>query len=643
MKRWLILLALVCSCKKHGGSVASVPSPSGPKSTAELDALWAEAPEGAVGGFVMSPRAVGMTEHAWKDLHAYFKTVPELAPTEAKAVKHLGELGLTTDLPLADLGLAPGKGFALFAVHGGSDAVVLLPVADRDKFLAKVKGTKGTDGLDRVGGASCKPVDGWYACAHDPAVLGTLRKGKLDISPAKARGDIEGVMTTPAKAAAVIQLDRGAMVVRGIVSGVPSIVTSRLGSPVKPHVDLDRASGFAVLNLEGLLADVPAIPVVAGVTAADLAHSIGGPLTVTTAPDQSADARIPLKDPEPAKKVLAHCQELPILDAKLVGDTCHVRMPIYDPPFDIVASVDNDELRIASKGSSGPSGPAPASSVGVELANGAWQMAFWGHGTLLAPSVAKLRAGLMAMPDANDAKLAFRALLMLSEIGVGVNVEGDSVRFLATFRTGWANPDDVVSKLAAVAIEDLWNGKAGERGKAIADGAPGSPFAADYKAGVGGVMIPTAVVGILGAVAAPAFVNYMKRSKTEAEVQLAAIGKSAKMYFAQNGKFPVGTSATLPDFLTCCGRSGTGGEIDNKCPTDEAAWTKDKVWAELGFSIDEPTSYRYKYESTDGKGFTATATGDLDCDGKFAVWHLVGEVEGDVPIVTMKRPASGEQ
>src|SRR5438309_11556171 len=146
MMRWIVVVALLCGCKKDG-----VPaSGPGPASTAELDALWAKAPAGAVGGLVVSPRALAMFEHAWRDVHGFLKSFPAFAPAEAEMAAGLAEIGLSPDFVLADLGLAPGKGLALFVVNNGEDSVVLLPVVDRDKFLAKTKGTKGSDRVDRV-------------------------------------------------------------------------------------------------------------------------------------------------------------------------------------------------------------------------------------------------------------------------------------------------------------------------------------------------------------------------------------------------------------------------------------------------------------------------------------------------------------
>jgi type II secretory pathway pseudopilin PulG len=644
MKRSLVVLALVGGCHKdRAPSQAAIPSPGAPASTAEQDALWAKAPEGAIGGIVASGRAMTMGEHAWHDLHAFMKTFPEFAPAEQEMTAHLAKVGLASDFTLADVGLAPDKGFALFVLGDASDVVGLLPVVDRDKFLAKVKGTKGDD-FDHIDDSSCKPVDGgFYACARDPSSLGKLGKGNLrgKLDAAKARGDIEGVMTGPVAVAAVAQLDRGAVVVRGVVDGLPSVVTSKLGKPAKPRVDLDHSSGFAVLNIESMLENVPPLPIVEGVTAADLAHAVNGPLTVSVGVgDLVVDARVPLRDTEAAQKVIEHCADLPPLaaiGAKIEGGACHVPVPQYNMALDVW--VDGHELRLGTKGRSPSSAVAPATAIGAELAKGEWQVALWGHGTLLGPNQLFSPALAGAMPA--EAAMAIRAIAMLNEVGIGVTLEGGAARFVFVGRSAWSNPDDVVAKLTAVAPEDVLGGKGGDRGRAIADSAPKSPFAADYQAGAGGLMIPTAVIGIVAAVAIPAYLQYMKKSKeTEASLQLNKIGKSLKRYYGENGKFPIGDAKTLPDFPTCCGLSGTGAGVDGRCPNDPASWSKDKIWSAIEFGIDEPTTYRYTYHS-DGKTFTATAIGDTDCDGEFAKYELTGSAPGGVPELTLATPPHG--
>jgi hypothetical protein len=639
MKRTLVVLAVIAGCHKDSPATSS----SGwVASTFEQDALWAKAPAGAVAGVVASSRAVGMIEHGWRDLHGFMKSFPAFAPMEAEMEAGLAEIGLTGDFSLADLGLTADKGFAAFIVgEGKADVVLLVPVADRDKFVKISKGTRGT--FDTIGKLSCKAVDGGlYGCATDRALLDTLGKGDLrgKLDAAKARGDIEGVVTKPVALAAVVQLDRGALVARGVFGSMPKEIASKLGSPVKPQVDLDHSAGFATLNLAPLVAELPPVPIIEGVTAADLAHSIGGPLNVSVAVgDMMLDAHVPLNDTAPAQKVIEHCAEVPplqMLGATYADGVCHVPVPQYNLTIDLW--IEGKELHFGKKGATPAKASAPASPIGIELAKGQWQMAFWGHGTVLGQGQ-PFPAVPGALPDM--AAMVVRGMMMLNEIGLGVTVENDSIRFVFTLRTAWSNPDDVVAKLTAIPAEDILAGKGAERGKAIADAAPKSPFAADYQGGASGLMIPTAFVGVMAAVAIPAFLQYQKKSRvSEPDLQLNRLGKALKAYYAANGGFPVGDAKALPDFPTCCGLSSTGQGIDGKCPSDPAAWAKDKIWSALDFAITEPTTYRYTYHS-DGKTVTAQAIGDADCDGQFATHELHVEVQNGNPELTLTKPPAG--
>jgi hypothetical protein len=111
-----------------------------------------------------------------------------------------------------------------------------------------------------------------------------------------------------------------------------------------------------------------------------------------------------------------------------------------------------------------------------------------------------------------------------------------------------------------------------------------------------------------------------KAKKTEAELQLNKLGKSAKVEFMVNDAFPVGKVGPTPA-TPCC------AQPDKKCAPDPQAWA-DPVWQALEFQIDEPHLFQYSYES-DGKTFTATAVGDLACDGKPTTHTATGTVTAD--------------
>jgi hypothetical protein len=113
-----------------------------------------------------------------------------------------------------------------------------------------------------------------------------------------------------------------------------------------------------------------------------------------------------------------------------------------------------------------------------------------------------------------------------------------------------------------------------------------------------------------------------KTKKIEAQLQLHRLLKNLKVYYIESSAMVAGKAGPTPA-APCCSAP------DKKCPVD-ASWAKDPTWSALGFSIDEPTLYQYSYQS-DGKTATATAVGDLDCDGKAETYTLNVTVQKGVP------------
>jgi Tfp pilus assembly protein PilE len=164
----------------------------------------------------------------------------------------------------------------------------------------------------------------------------------------------------------------------------------------------------------------------------------------------------------------------------------------------------------------------------------------------------------------------------------------------------------------------------------------GNRLSASFDTGItsSGSATVVAVVGILAAVAIPAFMDYMKRSKqSEAALLLNKIGKNAKRAYAETGKYPAGRSPLTPA-QPCC------GQPNNHCPAAPSLYAANPVWAALDFQIDEPTLFQYSYSATaDGQRFIAKAVGDLDCDGVFITYELTGTVSNGSPTVTLTEPA----
>ena len=147
------------------------------------------------------------------------------------------------------------------------------------------------------------------------------------------------------------------------------------------------------------------------------------------------------------------------------------------------------------------------------------------------------------------------------------------------------------------------------------------------------LMIVVAIIGILAAVAIPAFMKYIKKSKTtEARQFVKKIYDGARAYYMDRGvskgsftpipaQFPDSIGSPTPATGACC----SGGE---KCAPDASLWT-DPSWVALQFSVDDPHYYSYDYiaAGTPPDTFTARANGDLDCDGTFSTFEMYGTID----------------
>lgn len=498
-------------------------APKPPASTSEQDALWKFAPTGAMWGLVVSPHGIAMAERYMIANQALQAAWPEFGNAFRDFEDNLRRRVGTPHPTLAELGLTRDRGFAAFRTEDES-LVLVAPVADRDRFVARLQGTKGADG-DVFDDFVCKSIGDRYVCAQKRELFAKLDGAGLDAvrRTADVRGDLEFAARQPGPArvdpgapdlrvAVVAQVTPGELTVRGAISGVPRAVLDMIGKASRPRAGAASTAGFGVIDLSPYVSNVPRLPLVQGVTLDQLARSIAGPATfVIPAGDADLGLRIPLNDPAPVITALRSCGDiapLAMMGAKAKDGTCHLTIPRIG--LEVAGWIDGNELRIGSRTSGKTISLAPT-PFATELAANEWSIAVYGRG-----SFANLRGlpGAAAMLRSSPIAAALsRTILLVNEIGLAARKDGDAIRFLAGVRTPWASSEDVVQKLIAISSEDLLSGKAEEISASIAAGASGSPFAEDVRAGAGGMVGITVPIAILATVAVPAFMDYMNKSK----------------------------------------------------------------------------------------------------------------------------------
>lgn len=149
------------------------------------------------------------------------------------------------------------------------------------------------------------------------------------------------------------------------------------------------------------------------------------------------------------------------------------------------------------------------------------------------------------------------------------------------------------------------------------------------------LMIVVAIIGILAAVAIPAFMKYIRRSKTsEATMNIrklfdASIAYYSEEHAARNGailprQFPV-TVASTPNAAAC------NGNTSQKISPSPDMWNS-ASWQALTFAVEDPFYYQYSYTATgtgDQAAFTARANGNLNCDNTLSTFERIGTIDDE--------------
>ncbi len=133
-------------------------------------------------------------------------------------------------------------------------------------------------------------------------------------------------------------------------------------------------------------------------------------------------------------------------------------------------------------------------------------------------------------------------------------------------------------------------------------------------------------VGMCSAIAIPAFMKYVRRSKTvEATMNTRRLADMTVSYWEQHGQAPP-TSDWTPAESPC-------GQPGDKYAPNPAHW-RASPWAELGFSVDDPHYYQYRVvRDPDGK-LAVEAQGNLDCDDVLSLFRREVTADGVGPLQT---------
>lgn len=145
------------------------------------------------------------------------------------------------------------------------------------------------------------------------------------------------------------------------------------------------------------------------------------------------------------------------------------------------------------------------------------------------------------------------------------------------------------------------------------------------------VFLVVPCIGVLAAIAVPAFIGYLSRAKTaEAEANLLMLYEGAASYYAEEHFSPDGTS------LTAC---AVGSATTPNIPSSGKSMLSPPLgepFDALGFAPYDPVYYRYEIVGVGGCGHTAgenlysfRAVGDLDGDGVTSLFELAAGASAD--------------
>lgn len=150
------------------------------------------------------------------------------------------------------------------------------------------------------------------------------------------------------------------------------------------------------------------------------------------------------------------------------------------------------------------------------------------------------------------------------------------------------------------------------------------------------LMIVVAIIGVLAAIAIPAFINYVKRSKTsEAPANLKALFTgAASLYTSENTstRTIAAVGATGTNVSMCITYSAatpnTPGSQKVQVDWNAFAVANRAAFDAINFQLSDPVYYRYRIATTLNAG-TAVACGNMTTNTGAYSFQAEGDLDGD--------------
>jgi len=455
------------------------------------------------------------------------------------------------------------------------------------------------------------------------------------------------------------RLGDGQLVVRGFAEGTlgPLVATTLKDVPFEPS--LRELGGGAVsawtmrlpLAATGMTANMPASLPIAGIDVRkDVVDQLTGELAIYTLGSKSAPgfaivAGIGMKDTTALAKALAQlcpmAANVPGLSLEATEGKC---TGSFDPastgdpqiaailpgkvPLSIATTAKAVVLAVGGEPGKGHIKDSAFGAASKAMLSDPWSTVMWGRwsdpfaaeGGLIGKAM-ELAKSQAPEEDLSMLKVVRVVMSHLYESGMAFRIDDKGAHFVAEITTMGADPDEVYESYSKSVTAAIVAGSSSSAAiKDLAAKHPKSLVAKQVELMDSGAPSIAFGVGIGAAIAIPAFLKYVNKSKaSEAQWALQRLADTARAYYVENGKLPASAPMT-PAPGSCC----QGGE--KRCAPSAEAWSN-PAWQAIGFSMPDPHYYSYELEVT-GAGFTAKAVGDLDCDGELSTYTLTGTVKG---------------